>query len=70
MSASHGEGIQELLTILIGLVQKFLIGKLEIGIDSTAKGTILEIGNYDGLGKIVKALHIDGLLYRAKYNIF
>lgn len=70
VSASNGEGIQELLTILIGLVQKFLIGKLEIGIDNTAKGTILEIGNYDGLGKIVKALHIDGLLKTEQNIIF
>ena len=60
VSAKTGEGIQELLTILIGLVQKFLINRLEVDINKPGSGTILEVSSEHGLGKVVKAIHIDG----------
>ncbi len=60
VSAKTGEGIQELLTILIGLVQRFLINRLEVDIEKPGYGTILEVSSEHGMGKVLKAIHIDG----------
>ncbi len=62
VSAKTGEGIQELLTILIGLVQRFLINRLEVDLSKPGYGTILEISEETGLGKVAKAIHIDGIV--------
>ena len=62
VSAKTGEGIQELLTILIGLVQRFLINRLEVDLNKPGYGTILEVSEEVGLGTVVKAIHIDGVV--------
>ncbi len=60
VSAKTGEGIQELLTILIGLVQRFLINRLEVDVNRPGYGSILEVSSEHGMGRVVKAIHIDG----------
>ncbi len=60
VSAKTGEGIAELLTILTGLSQKFLTGKLEIDADARAKGTILEIKEEQGMGTTADIIIYDG----------
>ena len=62
VSAKTGEGIQELLTILIGLVQRFLMNRLEVDLNRPGYGTVLEVSEEPGLGTVVKAIQIDGVI--------
>lgn len=60
-SAKTGEGIAELLMVLIGLAQRYQKDKLEVDIDQPAKGTILEVKEEKGLGKTM-----DSIVYQGK----
>lgn len=64
VSAKTGEGIPELLMMLIGLAQKFMEKRLEVEIQSPAKGTILEVKEEVGLGVTVDAIIYDGKIKR------
>jgi translation initiation factor 5B len=61
-SAKTGEGIREALMMLIGLAQSFLCENLSVGLDSPAKGTILEVKETKGLGLTVDAIIYEGTL--------
>ncbi|MEK6974542.1 MAG: translation initiation factor IF-2 [Nanoarchaeota archaeon] len=61
-SAKLGLGIPELLLVLIGLAQKYLEKNLEIDINKPAKGTILEVMEEKGIGKILDTVIYDGHL--------
>jgi len=69
VSAKTGEGIQELLTVLVGLSQRFMLKKLEVDLSSPARGSILEVSDYPGLGKVLKAIHVDGVLRKGSILI-
>ena len=62
MSAKTGEGIAELLTMLMGLAQQYLQKQLQIETDSSAKGTVLEIKEETGLGVTLDVVIYDGIL--------
>jgi len=62
MSALSGEGIKELLMVLTGLAQKFLEKNLQVNIEGPAKGTILEVKEQKGLGKVLDVIVYDGTL--------
>ena len=62
ISASTGEGIIELITMLLGLAQKYLTSQLEIHEDAPAKGTVLEVKEEVGLGTTIDAIIYDGIL--------
>ncbi len=62
LSAKTGQGIPELLMVLTGLAQKFLEKKLEIEEQGSAKGTILEVKEEQGLGTTVDAIIYNGRL--------
>ena len=64
ISAKTGEGIPELLMILIGLAQKFLEERLEIEVDGPAKGTILEVREEVGLGTTIDVIIYEGKIKR------
>jgi translation initiation factor 5B len=64
ISAKTGEGLPELLMLLIGLAQKFLAGKLEIAVEGPGKGTILEVKEEVGLGATVDVIIYDGTVRR------
>lgn len=64
ISARTGEGIPELLMILIGLSQKFLENRLEVEVDGPAKGTILEVKEEVGLGTTIDVIIYDGKIRR------
>jgi translation initiation factor 5B len=64
LSAKTGEGLPELLMILIGLAQKFLEKELEIEVKNPAKGTILEVKEEVGLGTTVDVIIYDGKIKR------
>lgn len=62
ISAKTGEGIAELLTMLMGLAQQYLQEQLQIETNSPAKGTILEIKEEVGLGITMDAIIYDGII--------
>jgi translation initiation factor 5B len=62
ISAKTGEGIPELLTMLMGLAQQYLKEQLQLKPDAPAKGTILEVKEEKGLGVTVDAVIYDGIL--------
>lgn len=64
MSAKTGEGIAELLTMLMGLAQEYLQKQLQIEADSPAKGTVLEIKEETGLGVTLDVVIYDGILQK------
>ncbi len=62
VSAKTGEGIQELITILLGLVQRFMLDRLKIDPDSPGYAVVLEVSEEIGLGKVLKCIHVDGVI--------
>jgi len=61
VSAKTGEGIGELLAVLIGLTQQFLQEKLSVS-DGPARGTVLEVKEEVGLGTTINAIIYEGVL--------
>lgn len=61
VSAKTGEGIGELLAVLIGLTQQYLEQKLQV-IEGPAMGTVLEVRDEVGLGTTLNAIIYDGTL--------
>ncbi|MBI4257410.1 MAG: translation initiation factor IF-2 [Thaumarchaeota archaeon] len=61
VSAKTGEGIPELLSVIIGLTQQFLKSKLFVS-DGPARGIILEVGEEPGLGHTVNVILLDGVM--------
>jgi translation initiation factor 5B len=61
VSAKTGEGMGELLMVLIGLTQQFLEQKLQVT-EGLAKGTVLEVREEVGLGTTLNAIIYDGTL--------
>jgi len=61
VSAKTGEGIGELLTVLIGLTQQHMADKLEVSVGH-ALGTVLEVTEEVGLGTTINAIIYEGIL--------
>ncbi len=64
ISAKTGVGIPELLMVLLGLTQQYLAKQLTVGMDSPAKGTILEVKEDRGLGTTIDVIIYDGIITR------
>jgi len=62
-SAKTGEGIPELIAVLIGLTQQYLRDQLRVT-KGPAKGTVLEVKEEPGLGVTVNAIVYDGVLQK------
>ncbi|MDD2665672.1 MAG: translation initiation factor IF-2 [Methanocellales archaeon] len=62
ISAKTGEGIPDLLMILIGLAQRFLEGDLRLHAKGPGMGTVLEVKEERGLGKTLDVILYDGEL--------
>ncbi len=63
-SAKVGEGVPELLMVLIGLAQKYLEENLELNSDAPGKGTVLEVKEEQGLGT-----SLDVIIYEGKIRV-
>jgi translation initiation factor 5B len=63
ISAKTGEGIPDLLLVLVGLAQRFLESELKTE-EGPAKGTILEVKEEKGLGPTVDVILYAGTLHR------
>ena len=61
-SAVKGEGIPELLMVLVGLAQRYLEKELRLHVGGKAKGTILEVKEEKGLGVTCDVILYDGTL--------
>jgi translation initiation factor 5B len=62
-SAKTGEGIPELLMVLVGLTQQHLKKRLQIT-EGPAKGTVLEVKEEPGLGLTLNTIIYDGTLQK------
>ena len=62
VSAKTGEGLGELLAVLIGLTQQYLEQKLQVT-EGPAEGTVLEVREEVGLGITLNAIIYDGTLH-------
>jgi translation initiation factor 5B len=61
VSAKTGDGIPELLAVLVGLTQQYLKNRLKVT-KGPAKGTVLEVKEEPGLGTTVNSIIYDGVL--------
>ncbi len=64
VSAKTGEGVQELLSVLSGLAQKFLEKQLKTDVKGPGKGSILEVKKTEGLGTTLDLILYDGTMRR------
>jgi translation initiation factor 5B len=62
-SAKTGEGIPELLAVLVGLTQQYLQPRLKVT-KGPAKGAVLEVKEETGLGMTINTIIYDGVLER------
>ncbi len=62
-SAKTGEGIPELLAVLVGLTQQYLQSRLKTT-EGPAKGTVLEVKEEPGLGITTNVIIYDGILQK------
>ncbi|MDD1662379.1 MAG: translation initiation factor IF-2, partial [Methanomicrobiales archaeon] len=62
VSSHTGEGIADLLMVLIGLAQRFLREDLAFRADGPARGTVLEVKEERGLGMTLDVILYDGTL--------
>lgn len=62
VSAHTGEGIAELLMVMIGLAQRYMEQELEMSIEGPGHGTILEVKEEKGLGTTLDVILYDGTL--------
>jgi len=63
-SAKDGEGVPELLMVLIGLALKYLEENLQLNSNAAAKGTVLEVKEEQGLGT-----SLDVIIYEGKIRV-
>ncbi len=63
VSAKTGEGIPELLVVLVGLTQQYLKNRLKVT-KGPAKGTVLEVKEEPGLGTTINSIIYDGVLQK------
>jgi translation initiation factor 5B len=63
VSGKTGDGVRELLLMLIGLAQTYLTKQLTIGLNSPGRGTILEVKETKGLGTTIDAIIYDGTIH-------
>jgi translation initiation factor 5B len=62
-SAKTGEGITDLIMVLVGLTQQYLKKRLQIT-EGQAKGTVLEVKEEPGLGLTLNTIVYDGVLQK------
>ena len=62
-SAKTGEGIPELLAVLVGLTRQYLQSRLKTT-EGPAKGTVLEVKEEPGLGITTNVIIYDGILQK------
>jgi len=64
VSARAGVGIAELLAVLVGLTQQYMVKKLERHTNDAARGIVLESNEETGLGPSANIILLDGILHQ------
>ncbi len=62
VSAETGEGIPDLLTVLMGLSQRYMKEEMAIDVEGPGLGTVLEVTDTQGFGATVDAVIYDGTI--------
>jgi translation initiation factor 5B len=62
VSAHTGEGIPDLLLVMIGLAQRYMGDALKLSVDGPGAGTVLEVKEERGLGTTLDVILYDGTL--------
>jgi translation initiation factor 5B len=62
VSAETGEGVPDLLTVLMGLSQRYMREEMEVDVGGPAAGTVLEVTDTQGFGTTVDAIIYDGTI--------
>ena len=62
VSAHTGEGIPDLLLIMIGLAQRYMGDELKLAVEGPGAGTVLEVKEERGLGTTLDVILYDGTL--------
>lgn len=62
VSARTGVGIPELLAVLVGMTQQYLVKRLERHAAGPARGIVLEVNEETGLGPSANVILLDGTL--------
>ena len=62
VSAETAEGVPDLLTVLMGLSQRYMRAEMQIDASGPAAGTVLEVTDTQGFGTTVDAVIYDGTL--------
>jgi translation initiation factor 5B len=62
VSAHTGEGITDLLLVMIGLAQRFMGQELRLTVEGPGAGTVLEVKEERGLGTTLDVILYDGTL--------
>jgi len=60
LSAETGEGVPDLLTVLMGLSQRYLKDEMAIDVAGPGAGTVLEVTDEKGFGKTLDIVLYDG----------
>ncbi|MDX1748213.1 MAG: GTP-binding protein, partial [Halobacteriales archaeon] len=62
VSAETGEGIPDLLAVLMGLSQRYMREEMEVNIDGPGIGTVLEVKEERGFGTTLDVVLYDGTI--------
>jgi translation initiation factor 5B len=62
VSAHTGEGISDLLLVMIGLAQRYMCDALKLSVEGPGAGTVLEVKEERGLGTTLDVILYDGTL--------
>jgi translation initiation factor 5B len=60
LSALTGEGVPDLLAVLMGLSQRYMKAEMAVDVDGPGVGTVLEVKDQKGFGATVDAVLYDG----------
>ena len=60
VSAVTGEGVPDLLTVMMGLSQRYMKSEMEIDVGGPGQGTVLEVKEEKGFGATVDVVLYDG----------
>ncbi|MFC7074740.1 translation initiation factor IF-2 [Halovenus rubra] len=62
VSAETGEGVPDLLTVLMGLSQRYMKDEMAIDVGGPAAGTVLEVKDTQGFGTTIDGVIYDGTI--------
>lgn len=62
VSAETGEGVPDLLTVLMGLSQRYMKTQMQIDVEGPGAGTVLEVKDTQGFGATIDAVVYDGTI--------